>query len=91
MAAGKVVVGHVIPEVRQIVHDNTGMSLPVIEATPRSLSEVLKNLAQSADEISSLQVTSRNFVERVHNGHRSAEILMSHWVEKSAPQNPRGR
>jgi hypothetical protein len=89
MAAGKIVVGHVIPDVRQIVQENTGMSLPVIEATPQSLSDVLTALAQSPQQISSLQVTSRRFVERVHSGHRSAEILMSHWVEKSAPQNLR--
>ncbi len=82
MAAGKTVVGHVIPEVRHIVHENTGMSLPVIEATPDSLSDVLTEMAHSAQKLSSLQVTSREFVQRVHSGQRSAEILMSHWVAK---------
>jgi glycosyltransferase involved in cell wall biosynthesis len=81
MAAGKIVVGHIIPEVRQIVHENTGMSVPVIEATPQSLSDVLQELAQSSQQISSLQVTSREFVGRVHSGHRSAEILMNNWLD----------
>jgi glycosyltransferase involved in cell wall biosynthesis len=81
MAAGTIVVGHVMPEVRQVVRENTGMSVPVVEATPRSLADVLQELAQSSQQISSLQVTSREFVGRVHSGHRSAEILMSRWLD----------
>jgi glycosyltransferase involved in cell wall biosynthesis len=82
MAAGKIVVGHVIPEVRQIVRENAGVSLPVIEATPESLSDVLSEMAHSPQELSSVQATSREFVQRVHGGQRSAEILMSRWVDK---------
>jgi glycosyltransferase involved in cell wall biosynthesis len=92
MAAGKIVVGHVIPDVRHIVQENTGMSLPVIEATPQSLSDVLTGIAQSTQQISSLQATSREFVERVHSGQRSAEILMNNWLnDDRASETERGR
>ena len=88
MAAGKVVVGHVIPDVRHIVQEKTGMSLPVVEATPQSLSDVLVELAQNAQQVTSLQMSSREFVERIHSGPRSAEILMTHWVNKGATAGP---
>jgi hypothetical protein len=88
MAAGKIVVGHVIPEVRHIVEETTGMSLPVIEATPRSLSDVLIDLAQNTHKITSLQVSSREFVDRVHSGPRSAELLMNNWVSKGTESEP---
>lgn len=92
MAAGKIVVGHVIPEVRQIVQENTGMSLPVIEATPQSLSAVLTEISRSTQQISSLQASSREFVERVHSGQLSAEILMSNWLnDDRASETERGR
>lgn len=80
MAAGKVVVGHVSDDVRATVREYSGMELPIREATPASLEGVLRSLAQPDSASSLLGSDGREFVNRVHDGRLSSEILLNRWI-----------
>lgn len=80
MAAGRLVVGHVVPEVRKLVQDLTGMQLPIIEATPDTLGNVLRALAQNAGDSIQRAQAGRDFVHATHTGVRSALTLRSNWI-----------
>ena len=70
MAAGRVVLGHVMPEVREVVGD-----LPVLEATPDRLEEVVRSVLadrQAAREQAAAGVT---FARENHDGRRAARVL----------------
>ncbi|MEK8228013.1 hypothetical protein NKG05_20860 [Oerskovia sp. M15] len=44
MAAGRVVLGHVLPQVRDVVRSSTGLDLPVVETTADTIDAVLREL-----------------------------------------------
>ena len=81
MAAHKVVIGHVIQEVRQIVVKLTGKELPVVEANPDNLESVLRYLISNPEAVKKIKAHGAAFVSDVHNGKISAEILMNNWIE----------
>lgn len=78
MATGRVVVGHVADDVRERVRDLTGLELPVQEATPDSLREVLLRL-RDPEERATPERTGPAFVAAVHDGTRSARVLAD-WL-----------
>lgn len=84
MAAGKAVIGHVLPEVRRIVQTQTGRHLPILEATPETLTEVLGDFAAHPDKLESLADEGKKFVNHVHSGHFSAARLVNNWIEQSS-------
>lgn len=84
MASGRAVVGHVLPEVRQAVLRLTGLDLPVIEATPASLDELLRRLAETDSEVQTATDEGLGFVRAVHDGAMSASILRSHWLDRAS-------
>jgi len=75
MAAGCVVVSHVTEFVRSGVEDRVGMELPIIEATPDNLAEVLTALAADAGLRREVAGRGRAFVAAIHSGERSAAVL----------------
>lgn len=87
MAAGCVVVGHVTAEVRAIVRESTGLELPVVEATPDDVGDVVERLARDPEERAARAAAGRAFVRDVHDGRRSADLLLSRWINPGAATN----
>jgi len=81
MATGRVVVGHVAEEVRRRVSDVTGLALPIQEATPADLRDVLLGLRDRVRR-ASLARRGREFVTAVHDGSMSARVLDG-WLSAS--------
>jgi hypothetical protein len=78
MAAGAVVVGHVLEDVRAVVRESTGHDLPIVEATPDTIETVLMELAN--DPLDSRRRLGRTFVNAVHDGRVSAQTLANSWI-----------
>ena len=83
MAAGKVVIGHVLPEVRALVEELTGLELPIVEATPDTLRQVLLDMANGLYDLEHIGTTGKIFVSEVHDGRMSSRVLCENWIEKS--------
>jgi hypothetical protein len=66
-----VVVGHLGEALRARV----GEPVPVIEATPRTLDEVIRRLLDERDWGRAEASSGPGFVARVHDGRRSAAVL----------------
>ena len=79
MAAGRVVIGHVSSEVREYVHRETARVLPIIEATPRTLEDVIRAIADDRSRARSTAAAGVEFVSAVHDGERSARALAT-WL-----------
>jgi len=75
LATGRVVVGHVRPEVRHRVLQDTGWSLPIVESTPRTLERVIEELLADRSSWQDRALLGPAFVDDVHDGRRSAAIL----------------
>lgn len=73
MAAGRVVVGHVTAEVRERV----GRPLPIVEADPATLADVVRTLVRDRDAARVTAEEGTRFVREVHDGRRSAEVLVA--------------
>lgn len=80
MAAGRVVVGHVLPDVRALVFERTGLELPVVEAVPSSLRQVLEGLVSDPARMKRIATQGQHFVHEVHSGPRSADVLVRTWI-----------
>ncbi|WP_245642988.1 glycosyltransferase [Piscicoccus intestinalis] len=76
MAAGRLVLGHVTREVRRSARDAAGVELPVVEATPDTIEDVLMELARERDAARVRAAAGREFVEALHDGRRSAGVLV---------------
>lgn len=82
MAAGKVVLGHVTPRVREYVLDQTGLVLPVVEATPDTVEEVLTDLLRDRSRMRDTGAAGQHFVREVHDGRWSASRLDEQWIRR---------
>ena len=80
MAAGRVVIGHVLPEVRQLIKTSTGLSLPIVEATPDTLLEVVQSLLDSPEEARRIAAAGPRYVAELHSGAASARVLTDNWI-----------
>lgn len=83
MAAGRVVVGHVLPQVRALIRDEVGMELPIVEADPETLGDVVAALVSDHERSRAAAAAGPAFVEAVHSGARSAAVLLEEWVRRS--------
>ena len=81
MAAGCIVIGEVFDRVRADIFTATGLRLPVLEAVPGTLEDVLRRLA-AAPDLSRERARSVEFVSAVHDGRHSARVLQQHWVSR---------
>jgi glycosyltransferase involved in cell wall biosynthesis len=80
MAAGRVVVGHVLPFVRERVEADFGMPLPIVEATPDTLRETVERLADDRDHARAIAAAGIEYVAAVHSGAASARALIDGWI-----------
>ncbi|MCY7289632.1 MAG: hypothetical protein LH624_15660 [Cryobacterium sp.] len=80
MAAGRVVLGHVLPQVRDRVRTMTGMELPVVEATPDTLRDVILELIANPAWARSCAAAGPRFVSHVHDGRWSASAIRENWL-----------
>jgi hypothetical protein len=83
MAAGCIVVGQISAQVRDAVKDTSGVDLPIRDATPDTLEAVIRELAQ-CESLRQERELSRRFVETVHDGRLSAQVLMKNWISPPA-------
>ena len=80
MAAGRVVVGNVGGRVRDRVRDLVGEDPPLVQATPDDLEDVLRGLLADPDGARAAALRGLDFVGRVHDGHRSGQVLADAFV-----------
>ncbi|HCS61202.1 MAG TPA: hypothetical protein DIW46_07380 [Microbacterium sp.] len=75
LAAGRVVVGNVDDAVREHVRSVTGLEVPIVQADPESLVDVLRGLA--ADPVQRKRIAARGpeFVSQIHSGVRTRAVL----------------
>lgn len=77
MAAGRIVVSHVAPEVRARVRADTGLDLPIVQAQADELDSVLRGIVTDPTQALATAAQGPTFVEAVHGGGRSAAVLAS--------------
>ena len=80
MSAGRIVVGHVLPDVRAHVFETTGHELPIVEATPDTLHDVIRDLIDDPDRARRIAAEGTAFVHAVHSGPASARALIDNWI-----------
>lgn len=83
MAAGRIVVGHVLPEVRERILSDTGLELPIVEATPDTLRAVVSELLADPVRARAIAESGPAYVQAVHSGERSAAVLLDGWINRS--------
>ena len=81
MAAGRTVIGHVLEHVREHVFQATGLSLPIVDASPASLETVLQVIAADRSLLRATGQAGIAFVSAVHDGRRSAAVLKAGWLD----------
>ena len=81
MAAGRVVVGYVLPAVRRAIEEVTGLEVPIVEATPDTLEAVLRELLADPERMRTIGARSAEFARTVHDGRLSARLLAEHWID----------
>jgi len=82
MAAGRVTVGHVADPVRDLLP--TG--LPIVEANPDDLSEVIERLVSERDSARKIADAGPGYVRDLHDGHRSVEVLLPFLNNELTPR-----
>lgn len=83
MAAGRVVVGHVLPVVRARVEAEFGMPVPIVEATPDTLRETIERLAIDREAAREIAAAGPVYIDAVHSGVASAAALIRNWISLS--------
>ncbi|WP_035937784.1 glycosyltransferase [Knoellia aerolata] len=71
MAAGRVVVSHVMPEVRALCPEE----LPVLEATPDDVADVVRRVADDRAAARGTAAAGVEYVRAWHDGRRSATVM----------------
>ncbi len=82
MAAGRVVVGHVMPFVREYIERETGLTLPIVEATPDTLHTVIDDLARNPQKARAVAAAGPAYVSALHSGAASADALLTGWIDR---------
>lgn len=74
MAAGRVVVGHVTESFRA----DCGGDVPILEATPDTVTEVVRRVVEDRGWASEQAARGPGHVRELHDGRRSARVLVEH-------------
>lgn len=85
MAAGRLVVGHVSAQVRDHVRATTGHSLPIVEADPDTVEDVLRDVARRPEDYRGVAEDGVAFVRAVHSGSLSADVLSGFLQQGQRP------
>lgn len=75
LASGRLVMGHVDDFTRAQVLEQTGVELPVHEATIESLEAELRRVAAEPEAFEAARIAGPAFIEKVHSGRRSAVAI----------------
>jgi hypothetical protein len=79
LAAGRIVVSYVGDAVRQRVRTLTGREVPIVEADPDTLGDVVAGLIADRDAAAERAAAGPAYVAELHDGSRSAVALTS-WL-----------
>lgn len=71
MAAGRPVVAYLSDQVKEVI----GPDLPVVDATPATLGEVLESLLDDRDRTAKIGLASADFAQKYHGGAWTARVL----------------
>ncbi|HEY3557262.1 MAG TPA: hypothetical protein VGL05_07360 [Kribbella sp.] len=82
LAAGRIVVSYVGDAVRRRVRSLAGREVPIVEADPSTLGDVLTGLIADRDAAAERATAGPGFVAELHDGRRSAEVLQSWLIKK---------
>lgn len=75
MAAGRLVLGFLLPEVRALAERESGMSVPIVQASVDTLQDVLIDVAENPDRYRETAARGPEFVRALHDGRYSARVL----------------
>jgi len=77
MASGRAVVCFLRDEYYQYI--NYKDDIPIINSTPGSLYNVIKNLINNRDRLPEIALKSREFVEKIHDVKKISNVLISYY------------
>jgi hypothetical protein len=80
LAAGRLVVSYVGSVVRERVRSLTGREVPIIEADPDSLADVLTDLLSDRAAAAERAAAGPAFVAELHDGRHSA-VALTDWLD----------
>lgn len=80
MAAGRLVVGHATEVVRAAARDLGGADLPVVEATPATVADVLADVLTDRDRYRTLAAQGPAWATAHHDGRRAAQVLQEAFL-----------
>lgn len=89
LAAGCVVVGNLTDRVRADVARRSGLDLPILDATPDTIEDVLVELAADPD-LDARRAPGVEFVRALHDGRVSARALIDNWIGQATPAAKKG-
>lgn len=75
MAAGRLVVAHLHDQVREHIREITGLEAPIVEATPETIGDVLRDVAERPEHYRRIAERGPDYVDAVHDGALSARVL----------------
>ncbi len=75
MAAGRLVLGFLLPEVRALAERESGMSVPIVQASVDTLEGVLVDIAENPDSYRETAARGPEFIRALHDGRYSARVL----------------
>ena len=76
MAAGRVVVAHVADDIRASVRRMTGLDLPIVQATPDTLADILHDISVRQEHYAELASRGPGFVHAIHSGPSAVSALL---------------
>jgi hypothetical protein len=82
LAAGRIVVSYVGDGVRRRVRSLAGREVPIVEADPDTLGDVVTGLIADRDAAAERAAAGPGFVTELHDGRRSAEVLKPWLTQK---------
>ncbi|MFF0266509.1 hypothetical protein [Kribbella sp. NPDC004536] len=82
LAAGRIVVSYVGESVRRRVRSLAGREVPIVEADPDTLGDVVSGLLADREAAAAHASAGPTFVAELHDGRRSAEVLRSWLITK---------
>lgn len=80
MAAQRLVIGHVSDQVRLEVERHAGVPLPIVEANPENVDEVLEQVLADRPRFAQIAATGPEFVRSLHDGRFSQRVLMDRFL-----------
>ncbi|WP_325471353.1 glycosyltransferase [Microbacterium sp.] len=75
MAAGRLVLAHLHDQVRDHIREITGREAPVVEATPDTIGDILRDVAAHPDRYREIAQRGPEYVAAVHDGALASRVL----------------